>query len=197
MTSKPILFCDFDGVLSHDRYWRSLPTEQLKKVQEFIFYGDGILVGEWMRGKRTAEEVNQIVAEHIGVSYQELWDLFVHDCKTMDVSKDNLEKLHNLREKYTVILITTNMDSFSRFTSPSHNLPKYFDYIFNSYEEGMLKTDNDGEAYTLLAKKYSVPMSECIVFDDSKSVCDIFTELGGKAYLVTKENNLESWLLKL
>ncbi|MES2623241.1 MAG: HAD family hydrolase [Patescibacteria group bacterium] len=197
MQPKPILFCDFDGVLSHDKYWRSLPAKQLQKVQELIFLGDGKLVGEWMRGKHTAEDINTIVSEHLNISYSHVWDVFVNDCSTMHVSINALQKLHSLRERFTVILITTNMDSFSRFTAPSHNLKNYFDHIFNSFNEGMLKTDNNGEPYVKLSEQYNVPIADCIVFDDSKSVCDIFNALGGKAYLVTKENDLEKQLLNL
>ncbi len=80
---KPILFCDFDGVLCHDRYWRSLPPREHEKVQDLLFREDTTLVNNWMRGKHTAEEINQIISEKIGIPFEKLWTVFVEDCKTM------------------------------------------------------------------------------------------------------------------
>jgi|TARA_Y100000310_G_scaffold342803_1_gene447513 hypothetical protein len=60
---KPILFCDFDGTICHDRYWRSLSPESHEALQELLFRGDKARISDWMRGKYTAEEINQFAAE--------------------------------------------------------------------------------------------------------------------------------------
>ncbi|OGZ52835.1 MAG: hypothetical protein A3B25_01125 [Candidatus Ryanbacteria bacterium RIFCSPLOWO2_01_FULL_48_26] len=195
--TKPILFCDFDGVLCHDLYWRSLPLDEYEKLQELLFRNDTSLVNDWMRGKYSAEEINRIVSEKIGIPYERLWNIFIEDCKTMQVSKEVLEALRGLRERYTVILITGNMDSFSRFTHPALALENYFDHISNSFYEGMHKTDNKGEIFLKYAKKYDVPIESCIVLDDSKNVHKVFTELGGTAYLVTQNQGILYHLEKL
>ena len=196
-STKPILFCDFDGTLCHDRYWRSLPPDEYEKVQELLFKDSTILVNDWMRGKYSAEEINQIVSKKTGIPFEKLWNIFVDDCKTIYVSKEILETLHRLRNQYTVILITGNMDSFSRFTQPALALENYFDYISNSFYEGIHKTDNRGEIFLKYAEKYSVPIQNCIVIDDSKNVCKIFNELGGTAYFVTQDQNILYYLEKL
>ncbi len=147
-----------------------------------------------MRGKRTAEEMNKYAAEHLGWSYETLWDLFVRDCSTMQVSKTTLERINALRTTYTVILVTTNMDSFSRFTVPALELEKYFDHISNSFNEGKYKTDNGGETYLEYAKRFNVDIKECVVIDDSINACDIFASLGGKACQITSERNIEYYL---
>lgn len=188
--NKPILFCDFDGVLCHEKYWRSLPTDKYQQVQQLLFGEDKSYTNDWMRGKYSAEEANRKVSETINVSYEELWELFVHDCRTMNVDKDALEKLKNLRDRYTVILITGNMDSFTRFTEPACNLHEYFDVISNSYEEGIHKTDNDGILFTKYTKRFNAPLNQCIVLDDSEKVCDVFEKLGGKSCLVSKEHDI-------
>jgi len=187
---KPILFCDFDGTLCHDRYWRSLPAEQHEKVQQLLFQDDTTRVSDWMRGKYTAEEMNHFVANEIGMTYDELWELFVQDCNTMDVPQEVLEKLSTLRDRYTVILMTENMDSFSRFTTPALRLKRYFDHIINSYYEGKYKTDNDGEIFVDYSKKWNVPLNECVVVDDNPHVCGTFEALGGRACRVTPEQNI-------
>lgn len=187
---KPILFCDFDGVLCHDQHWRSLPPKKYEKARELLFQNDAILLNDWLRGKYTSEEINRIVSEKIHISFEKLWDIFVKDCKTMRVSKDALEALNRLRDRYTVILVTGNMDSFKRFTQPTLALDKYFDHISISYYEGTHKTDDRGKLFIKYANKYGVSIQNCILFDDSTKVQKVFAELGGTVYLVTPDQNL-------
>lgn len=197
MPQKPIIFCDFDGVLCHDRFWRSLSPEHYEKIQEYLFRNNLDLVNDWMRGKYSAEEVNRKVADNTGIPYDVLWDVFVRDCKTMSISPEALEKLNGLRSRYTVILVTGNMDCFTRFTKPAAQLDRYFDYISNSFEEGILKTDENGRIFMQFADKHGIPIQSCYVFDDSKNVNKVFSELGGTAYLVTKEQDILFHLEKI
>ncbi len=193
-TTKPILFVDFDGTICHDRYWRSLTVAKHNELQRLLFENDTTLVNDWMYGKYTAEEVNQIAAEKIGMSFKNLWVLFVNDCSTMVVPQKVLEIFSELRDRYTVMLITGNMDSFSRFTVPALNLERYFDHISNSYYEGKHKTDNGGEIFIEYAGKYGVTLKECAVFDDSKDACALFEELGGNVHHVTREYDITHYL---
>lgn len=194
MNSKPILFCDFDGTICFERYWSSLPPDKHEKVQELLFRGDKARVSDWMRGKYTAEEINEWVAEQIGMPYDELWQLFVDDCRKMRVSQQTLEKLASLRDRYSVILMTGNMDSFSRFTAPQLQLEKYFDHVSNSYYEGKHKTDNAGEIFSEYASKWNTTLANCVLLDDSLNVCTIFEALGGKAFRVTPNETVDHYL---
>ncbi len=194
MTPKPILFCDFDGTLCHNRYWSSLPSQQYEKVQKLLFRGDKTRTSDWMRGKYSAEEINGWLAEQIDIPYEILWGLFVQDCQNMKVAQTTLEKLSSLRDRFTVILITGNMDSFSRFTVPALRLEKYFDYISNSYYEGRHKTDNGGLIFKEYSERVGTPLSECVVLDDSQRVCDTFESLGGIAYRITAEKDVNYYL---
>lgn len=194
---KPILFIDFDGTLCHDRFWRSLPGEQYKKVQALLFGEERTYAEEWMKGKWTAEEVNQFLAEKLGIPFDELWSVFVRDAETMNVSKEMLETIDRLRDTYTTILITVNMDSFERFTVPALRLEDYFDDISNSYHEGKFKSDNDGEIFREYLMKYSAPVEHSILIDDSPGVCETFRSLGGSAYRVTSEEDISHHLTRL
>ncbi len=191
---KPILFCDFDGTICHQLYWRSLPQDKYEKVQNILFRRDTTKVKSWMRGEYAAEEINIFLSEAIGVPFEELWQIFEEDCKTMEVSQSTLEKLASLRARFIVMLTTSNMDSFTRYTQPALKLDTYFDYISNSYFEKKLKTDKGGELFIEYAKKYNVPIDECIVLDDSKAVCESFKALGGTAYLVTPQIGVDYYL---
>ncbi len=197
MKNKPIIFCDFDGTICHERYWRSLPTQQYEKVQNLLFRDDKTYVSDWMRGKYTAEQVNERVSQEIGESYEKVWQLFVNDCSTMRVPQEILEALSVLRSRYTVVLITGNTDSFSRFTVPALGLENYFDHISNSYYEGKHKTDNSGEIFVEYAVKFSIPLNECIVIDDSPRVCATFEALGGTAYSITSEKDISHYLAQI
>jgi FMN phosphatase YigB (HAD superfamily) len=191
---KKILFIDFDGTLCHDRYWRTLPQEKYKVVQETFFGSNRTIVNDWMRGKYTSEQINTIVARKLNMPYEEIWNLFKDECFKIKVSEEILKKIKSLRKDYVVILVTGNMDSFFRFTENRLNLKKYFDLVINSYEEGSLKTDNNGETFLKYAKKFKVPIKNCFVIDDSKNVCNVFQKLGGESLLITKEKDIGYYL---
>jgi len=192
--SKPIIFVDFDLTICYDRYWRSLKSPYQDRLQILLFGEDRTRVNEWMKGKYTAEEINQFVAREIDFPNEDLWKIFVDDCITMKVSQSVLERLSALRDKYTVILMTGNMDSFSRFTVPVLSLDKYFDSISNSFHEGKFKTDNNGEIFIEYVTKYEAPLKECIAIDDNKDVCSVFEQLGGTAYLVSPDKDINYYL---
>jgi len=195
---KPILFVDFDGTICHDRYWRTLPEDEHAAIQSLLFGRDTTkIVHDWMRGRYTAEEVNAYAAKEIGLEYDYLWNIFVDDCVTMFVSKDVLKTVYSLSDTYTTILITGNMDSFTRFTVPALSLEKYFDRIINSFYEGRHKTDNNGALFKKCADEYNIEISTCILLDDSSEVCDVFTAIGGMALRITSQTPIEQRLHEL
>jgi FMN phosphatase YigB (HAD superfamily) len=191
MQAKPILFCDFDGVLCHDRFWRSLSYVDYARVQEFLFQNNKPMVHEWMVGKYSAEEIVAHIADALNMSYELLWNSLVHDAEHMRVNTKALEKLHNLRSRYTTILFTANMDSFHRFTIPKHNLDKYFDAIVNTYIEGVSKIEQDGLLLQKYAAQHEAPINSCILFDDHRDVIDTMHRLGGRGYLITHEKDID------
>ena len=194
---KPIIFIDFDGTVCFDKYWRSLPADQYEVMQDYIFGADNSLVIDWMKGKYTAEEINQMLADRIGIPFKTLWKVFVQDCMTMTIPLDILKKIDSLRDRYTTILITGNMDSFTRFTVPALHLDKYFDHINNSFFSGKLKDDSRGVLFTEYARSLGVPISECLLIDNSHNACQVFSALGGTAYEITPEHDISYFLRKL
>lgn len=194
---KPILFVDFDETICHERYWRSLPEAEHQGIQKLLFGEDKQIVHDWMRGKYTAEEVNLFASAQLSLDYDYLWNIFVDDCKTMHVPEDILNVIKSLNIKFTTILITGNMDSFSRFTVPALSLENYFDEISNSFHEGRHKTDDNGSLFIKFTSKYGVLVNDCILLDDSDKVCSIFTQLGGTALQVSSGTPIEQHLAKL
>ena len=146
--NKPIVFIDFDKTICHDMYWRSLPANKQPQLQSLLFGADRRVVFEWMRGLHTAEAVNHLVATALDMPYDEVWDTFVADCRSMHVPQPTLDRVAALRPLVHTVLITANMDSFSRFTVPALKLDTYFDAISNSCDEGRLKTDEGGALFS-------------------------------------------------
>jgi FMN phosphatase YigB (HAD superfamily) len=194
---KSILFVDFDGTICFDKYWRSLPKEKRDQIDIFLFGQDKTILNDWMRGKYTSEEINKILAEKLQIPYHKLWELFVNDCKTMRVSQEIINNLNHLKNKYIIILVTGNMDSFSRFTVPSLYLDKVFDHINNSFIEGKLKHENKGEIFVKYADKFNIPIQSCYLIDDSDKACKSFKDLGGTALQISPENDVFYYLRKL
>ena len=112
----------------------------------------------------------------------------------MTISSDTLNRIKKLRKNYETVLITDNMDCFTRFTVPAKKLASFFDSIVNSFENKKLKGYNDGEVFVQLADKTNTKIEDCILIDNSESVCAFFSKLGGKSCFVTSENTLDYWL---
>lgn len=177
------LFIDFDGTICNDRFWRNLPEKENSLVQKKLFIENGELVADWMRGKYTSEEINEFVSKETRLPYDRIWNVFVDDCKKMHVDPEILELLTKLRKKFHLVLITGNMDCFDRFTAPNLELEKYFDTVVNSYTEGCLKTDNDGETFRKYLKGN---IQDALLVEDSPTSCQTFSNLGGTALQVAR-----------
>jgi FMN phosphatase YigB (HAD superfamily) len=176
------LFIDFDGTICHDRFWRGLKPDEYTQVQNILFSGKNTLVADWMRGRYSSEEINRAVEIETSLPYDYLWQVFVSDCETMFVDPKIIELIQVLRKRYHVVLITGNMDCFTRFTVPALKLEASFDEIVNSYYEGQLKTENAGATFVKYTKG---DISEAILIEDSTKSCEAFRLLGGTAYQVT------------
>ncbi|MEO6536562.1 MAG: hypothetical protein ABIT47_02640 [Candidatus Paceibacterota bacterium] len=194
---KPTLFIDFDGTLCHDRFWRSLEPELQDKVQNHLFISNREIVSQWMKGSFTSEEINRKLSEEIGIDFEDLWEIFVNDCKTMTIESGTLEQLRELKSLYRIVLVTDNMDSFDRFTVPALGLNNHFDKIVNSWMVKAFKNDNKGESFRKTILDGGSNIDESILIDNSTQSCEIFKELGGDSYLVTPEKSLSFWLEQL
>lgn len=193
---KTIIFIDFDGTLCHDRFWRSFGEHDHEKIQ-IAFRANKTIVNDWMRGDYTSEEINKLISLETNIPFDKLWQVFVADCKSMRVDSEVLNRIQNLRKTFYTILVTDNMDCFSRFTVPALNLDKYFDLIVNSFNIKKRKDDNGGELFMQLADKFDSKLENCILADDSEETCNIFSKLGGESCLVTLEKPLSYWLEKI
>lgn len=186
---KPILFVDFDGVLSSDRFWRGMGAEDYERIQEFLIVGNRPMMNRWMRGGHTAEEINAYLSEHLHIPYEKLWEVFVNDAKTMNISFDVLNTIGQLRDRFHTVLITVNMDSLERFTVPAHNLDSYFDVVVNSYKDGRFKSEEGGQQFLDTANSLNAPIEFSYLIDDRENNCEVFRNLGGLALKVDEHQS--------
>lgn len=191
---KNILFVDFNGVISYKNFWYSLTDKEhelhsyLSRIEQYLFKDNIEIILDWMLGKYTSEEIHKILEKEIGVPYAKLYPLFEKECGEIDISQVILDKLQELREFYTLILITDNMDSFDRFTLPNNqHLVAAFDRIDNSASIQKFKKTNDGEYFKDTITEYGAVLENCILMDDSSNNCKLFEDIGGKALKTTNE----------
>lgn len=191
---KPILFIDFNGTLCHDRFWRNIDADSFERIQNLLFSGNKSVIQDWMKGIYSSEDINQLVSKELNIPFDKIWKVFVEDCKNMTISSDTLNRIEKLRKDYETVLITDNMDCFTRFTVPAKKLDSFFDSIVNSFENKKFKEHNEGEVFIQLAGKTNTNVEDCILIDNSKSACAIFSKLDGQSCFVTSENTLDYWL---
>ena len=194
---KPILFIDFDGTLCHDRFWRSIDASSFEKIQNFLFGANKSKVDEWIRGIHSSEEINQLISKELNVPFEKVWEIFVADCESMNIPDGVLGRVENLRKNYHTILITDNMDCFTRFTVPALKLNSYFDSIINSFDNKKFKSDNNGDIFLQVVNGRGSKIEDSILMDNSKGACNTFSKLGGITCFVTSEKPLAFWLENL
>ncbi|OGD63600.1 hypothetical protein A2160_01910 [Candidatus Beckwithbacteria bacterium RBG_13_42_9] len=197
LQKKSILFVDFNGVISYDPFWLSLtkPNHPLhkyyQKIENFLWGTDQQLLQDWMMGKYTSEEIHQIMEAKIGIPAKEILAVLRQDCARLDVSQKILNKLQDLKNTFHRILRTDNMDTFRRWTLPKHpEIEDAFDEIHCSYDLGSLKKDKGGIYYKKVASERGVALENCFLIDDSKSSCQLFESLGGKAFNTQTEQEV-------
>ena len=189
--AKNILFLDFNGVLSQKTFWFSLsrpshPSHRFFAPLQTYLFGENIdIVKKWMKGGYTSEQVVKMVADAIDAPYAQLLRQFITDAVNLDVSVSILKNILILKKEYIIVLMTDNMDSFSRFTLPAHaQISETFDEIFVSCEQKVFKTEENCAAFESIIAKYGAVKENCILLDDSVRNCAAFEVFGGQAVIV-------------
>jgi len=146
-----------------------------------------------MRGKYSSEEINRLMVEWSGLPYELLWQEFITSCQNMFFDDSFKEAIQKLRSSAFVVLTTSNMDCFIRFTVPELKLDEIFDEITVSSDLGYLKTEKDGEFFLSVLRELEVSIENSFLVEDSVKTCEFFTALGGRAYQVAnKEETLSA-----
>lgn len=189
---KNIVFIDWHNTLCWGKFWEELlkTDANLAKVVDHFFTVEKEMELKWMTGKLTSEEVVGLISDRSDFSKDLLWKTFVTDCEKMHIDPEIISLIKELKEKYKVVLVTGNMDCFSRFTVPALGLDKVFDRIINSADVGYLKNEYDGKTFTDCFKQYNISdISKSYFLDDSEKNCTVFSNLGGVALKVNSKED--------
>jgi FMN phosphatase YigB (HAD superfamily) len=191
-----VIFIDWDGTLCWSRFWESYSKDnkQFAETISHFFATEKDLIKIWMRGQKTSEEINTIICERSGQPFDNVWLSFQDDCQKMDLDNVFKELIQKIRKEYIVILITGNMDCFSRFTMPALKLNSLFDRVINSSDVGKLKTDNDGEIFKDCLSSLRLSISDSCLIEDSVNTCGVFEKLGGKSRIVKSKDDTITYL---
>jgi FMN phosphatase YigB (HAD superfamily) len=139
-----------------------------------------------MRGEYTSETIVQKCAGELGIDYTYAMNQFVKSAQNMKfVSDKTPEIIKKLRNKgIKVVLITDNLDSFSRWTISAMHLDEIFDDILNSWDLKVLKSEFDEQGNSLFfspyLKKHALKPQDCLIIDSLEDVDDKFVKLGFK-----------------
>ena len=187
---KNIIFIDFNGVISYKNFWSSLEKDNpivYEKLNQVLFGENSQMVKDWMLWKYQSEEICEFLSDNLNVDYNYIYDTFVQDCKNIDLSSKIRELLNDLKECYHIVLVTDNMDSFTRFTV-KNNLDYFdvFDLIFNSADEWYFKVN----AYLKYINYYNSKVELSYLIDDSARNCEKFSELWWKVINVKGEEQV-------
>lgn len=189
---KNIVFIDWHNTLSWSKYWESLlgkNADFTKAVNDFFAF-EKEMEARWMLGKLKSEDIVKLISQRSGLSEDLLWQTFISDCQKMHIDPETVSLIEKLKDKYNVVLVTGNMDCFSRFTVPALGLNKIFNHIINSADVGYLKTDYDGKTFTDCFKQYNISdVSKSYLLDDSEKTCVLFNKIGGKALKVNSKED--------
>lgn len=189
---------DFDGVLSHDKFYGEELREKHPKVhqwvQDNIFGSDRKLSDDWKRGKLTSEDINKIISDNTDIDFTILNDLHRKGVLAMKLDTRVVDLVKRLRSQHKLCLVTDNMDVLTSITIKNHSLDKLFDAIINSADHGYLKKDSDGKLYDIALNKIGADIKRTFLIDDSPKAVKLFTEKGGNAFLYKNFDELELFL---
>lgn len=188
---KPVVFINWDGVLSDRLLWHSFidgsPKERYigERIKLEMFGKQDAYVEAWKLGEVTSETFVHDVAELIGEDERVLWYRFVEDCKTMGYADlAYLDAIAELKKTARVVLATDKGEHFRRFIVPHLGLDQVFDDILISTERKYFKKNPEFFFELYLD---SIHAHRALIVDDTERVCQGFTELGGVAIHVNRE----------
>ena len=111
------------------------------------------------------------------------------------INPDMVALIESLRGRYKTALLSNAMRPFLRQILDKHDLPRRFDAMVISYEEGLTKPNP--AIFQLMADRLGVPASACFFTDDSPINIDAARAAGMQAALFTGVDQLKRDLVGL
>jgi len=199
-----VIFLDWYKTLSDSLFWEKWTndpkhTNDLSKIQEYMFTKGNTLVKDWMRGQLNSESAVSKISRNTSVPYETIMDELITSSKSMKFNEATvLDQIKSLRQSgIKVVIATDNMDTFKRWTVPAMGLEHIFDSIIDSYSNKSLKADfsEDGNIFFKdFIKKSDLGPGESILIDDSED--SIVVEKIGIKFMHFERNRPLSSILR-
>ena len=147
-----------------------------------------------MKWKNSSEDICKYISINLGLDYKYIYNTLLEDCKKIDLSEKILNLLKKLKQYYNIVLVTDNMDCFSKYTLKyNKEYFKIFDWIFNSSEHWFFKND----IYNYYVNKYNSQINLSYLIDDSVRNCESFKKIWWNTLNLKWEEAVVKWLKKL
>jgi epoxide hydrolase-like predicted phosphatase len=182
---KAIIF-DFFGVVGLSTYAMmaekyNFTTKQLNESWDLHRALDAGFINQ--------TEFLQAYADIIGITNAEMVASFKEVESKMGYNQLVLKVVNDLKKDYKVGLLTNVSENAYHFVKP---IVKHFDKVVASYMVHIAKPDV--AIFELMAQKFSVDVSECIMIDDSELNCQGAISAGMQAIKYTSINQLNQEL---
>lgn|SRR3989338_4620187 len=177
-----VLF-DFDGVLSHDYFYKKTLVPGYPKVYDWIqsnVFLNKNLLRDWMRNRVDSDHINRLCASNNQIEFEKLSGLFEDSVRQMELDQRVLNLARQLKALgYQIGIVTNNMNVFSKILVPLHHLDAIFHVIVNSSDYGLLKMDENGRLFDFTLEKLNARIEDALLIDDSIPNVELFKQKGG------------------
>jgi len=198
-----VVFVDWHGVLSHDRFWssvfevrRSRLRPALERRLQEVFSGE--LATTWMRGETTVDHVVEPLRDVLGKRRRPdfLQKRLHDDCLAMQVDIELATCLRSLAPQPLLVLATDNTDDFERAFRRAnersrHNqdpatlsgLAPIFEDIICSSATRVFKAEDPELFFGPWLAANGLRFKDALLIDDRADNCQAFEHCGGTAVL--------------
>lgn len=187
---KNIIFIDFNGVISLNNFWNSWKINNKKDfdtIQQVLFKERLDLVQLRMKWKKSSEDMAIFLDSILDSDYEDILTTLKNDCENIDISESIITALWNLKQYYHIILITDNMDCFSRRIIPNNKeIFEIFDDIWDSFRYWYFKKEFEWKSFISYIDKFQAQIENCYLIDDSENNCKAFSLLWWKTIHINK-----------
>ena len=215
---KRVIFVDWNGVLSVDRFWFSILSNRrhplFAKMNREVnrLFSDSQLIERWMLGEITSNEIvtriDLVLDNRFNSDYLER--RLYYDCQRMTINRDLVEFLADIANRTFIVIATDNMDCFqiqcqilSRPDRPLkdgqlltlRNALSRFDDVICSSHVGVLKRDARSFYFAWL-RDNRLSFESALLLDDGEENCSAFRNAGGTAIRVIS-SDLKNGLTEL
>ncbi len=105
-----VIFIDWNGTLSDSKFWGHLQgSPQYNLIENSLFKHLKHLIGPWMRGNFSTEEIIEKISENTKLNQEFLLGEFIISCQNMIVPKSIFQQVKELREKTSAGMVNSKL----------------------------------------------------------------------------------------